>query len=200
MRQRDLDRYATLMGEVRMRIETSNDLISGRTRTTYIQTNVESICLQIRKTLELVAFGSLVCHREEYSNVRAITNDWHASRILKAVEKINPDFYPRAVRGWVGPDRYGKYKLARFRGMQLTRIQFTALYDRCGNHLHAQNPFATSKSSTAFLKDAPSMIQRLRGLLSEHVVTLPQGKDFLWVQVPQDANLPIKVQHVSELP
>jgi hypothetical protein len=199
MLNREIDRYAKLMNEVRMRMETISDLISGRTKTTYIQTNIESICLQFRKILELIAFGSLVCHNKEYSAVRAITKDWHAARILKAVEQINPDFYPIPVRGWVGPDRNGQHKLAMFRGVQLTRIQFAALYDQCGQLLHSQNPFTRHKSSVSFLNRAPNMMHRVQGLLSEHVVTLPLGKDFLWVHIPQDQNLPIQVQHVSKL-
>jgi len=199
MLNREIDRYAKLMDEVRMRMETISDLMSGRTRTTYLQTNIESICLQFRKVLELIAFGSLVCHSKEYSAVRAIAKDWHAARILKAVEQINPDFYPRPVRGWVGPDLNGQHKLAMFRGVQLTRIQFVALYDQCGQLLHSQNPFTRYKSSVSFLNRAPNMMHRVEGLLSEHVVNLPLGKDCLWVHVPQDQNLPIQVKHFSKL-
>ena len=86
------------MREIDYRLETVEDLFWGRRSTTYDVTTIESICLQLRKVLEHIAFSSLILHKKEYEEVRNdIKRDWHATRILKKVKSLNPNFYPVAL-------------------------------------------------------------------------------------------------------
>lgn len=48
--------------------------------------------------LELIAFGSLVANKDSYSAAYAkFAEHWNARLMLRDVERVNPDFYPRPV-------------------------------------------------------------------------------------------------------
>ncbi|MHB1143974.1 MAG: hypothetical protein ACYCZS_03645 [Thiobacillus sp.] len=197
MRQRDLDRYAELMAEVRRRLEAINDFLGGRTRTTYVRTTTESICLQLRKILELIAFASLVSNRKAYASLRQdIARDWHADRILKKIEKVNSDFYPKPVRSVLLSSALAPSQFVPVRSGALTRKQFSALYDKCGELLHATNPFTAQKNFEAFEKQIPTHVRRIETLLGEHTVSLAGTGQLLWVLVPNKKNELVGVWHL----
>ncbi|MDO9468161.1 MAG: hypothetical protein Q7J36_12750 [Thiobacillus sp.] len=191
MRKKDRDCYAELMWEARLRLEVLSNFMNGAADATYLQTNIESMCLQLRKLLELLAFSSLVSNRQAYEAVRAdIAKDWHAVRILKKLETINPDFYPQPVRGTSG----GKWR--KLRGGFLTRKQFGRLYDDCGEILHVPNPLRKRKSVMAFYRKIPDYVSRLEALLIEHVAVLATTGEMVWARVPIDRKQPVLVSHL----
>lgn len=180
-----------MMWECRYRVETLRDFTSGKTHCTYLQTTIEAEALQLRKLLELIAFSSLVSYQEAYRSVRNdIAKDWHAARILRKIESINPEFYLVPIDG---SDRKGWH---RVQGGYLTRKQFERLYDKCGAMLHSQNPFSKGKSSLAFHKKVPEYLDRIETLLSEHLVELAESRELIHVIVPMVENAPIQVRHL----
>jgi hypothetical protein len=52
----DGKRYCDLMEEVKLRINVVNHFLSGQGHALYQPASLETVCLQIRKILELVAF------------------------------------------------------------------------------------------------------------------------------------------------
>ena len=56
---KDLEMYG-----VKNRTHAVLEMIKGHTNTLYPITNIEFMCLQIRKVLELISMGSLVVNRE----------------------------------------------------------------------------------------------------------------------------------------
>ncbi|WP_285393799.1 hypothetical protein [Marinobacter azerbaijanicus] len=119
-----------------------------------------------------------------------IAKDWHAARILRKIESINPDFYPVPIDGF---DRQGWH---RVQGGYLTRKQFERLYDECGAMLHSQNPFSKGKSSSTFHKKVPGYLGRIETLLSEHLVELAESRELIHVIAPMEENAPIQVRHL----
>ncbi|WPC04101.1 hypothetical protein SBP02_15150 [Pseudomonas benzenivorans] len=191
MESKNRRKYASMMRECRYRIETLRDFTSGKTHCTYLQTTIESEALQLRKLLELIAYSSLVSYQEAYRSVRSdIAKDWHAARILRKIEGINPEFYPIPISGW------NKKGWNKIRGGYLTRKQFETLYDKCGTMLHIQNPFKKGKSSLAFHKKVPEYLDRIESLLAEHVVNLAESEELVHVLAPMEANAPIQVRHL----
>lgn len=191
MESRARRKYASMMWECRYRVETLRDFTSGKTHCTYLQTTIEAEALQLRKLLELIAFSSLVSYQEAYRSVRNdIAKDWHAARILRKIENINPEFYPVPIDGF---DRKGWH---RVQGGYLTRKQFERLYDKCGAMLHSQNPFSKGKSSLAFHKKVPEYLDRIETLLSEHLVELAESRELIHVIAPMEENAPIQVRHL----
>jgi len=199
LNQCDLDTYAELMHEVRLRLSVLNSFFEGVADTTYIRTNTESMCLQVRKVLELIAFSTLVSHREGYVKIRNdLGKDWHAIRILKAVELINPSFYPRPVRGFSKAKPNGKSHFVKLRNGFLSREQFVRLYDSCGDILHATNPFSTEINFNSFCLRLQPSILRIELLILEHSVQLAESKDLLWVHVPLNLSEPVIVRHLTD--
>ncbi|MCR8921461.1 hypothetical protein NO559_01675 [Dasania sp. GY-MA-18] len=183
--------YASMMRECRYRVETLRDFTSGKTHCTYLQTTIESEALQLRKLLELIAFSSLVSYQNAYRTVRSdIAKDWHAARILRKIEDINPEFYPVPVDG------FNKQSWTKVQSGYLTRKQFERLYDKCGAMLHSQNPFSKGKSSLAFHKKVPEYLDRIETLLSEHLVELAESQDLIHVIAPMEENAPIQVRYL----
>jgi len=60
MNQNHNEKYCSLLMEVKRRTEVAYAFISQQTHAIYLPTTIESACLQVRKILELIAFGSLV--------------------------------------------------------------------------------------------------------------------------------------------
>lgn len=103
----------------------------------------ETIGLQIRKILELIAKASLAAHRAVWDEASLwFKRDWHASEILGRIEKVNPSFYPQPVREShvyeSGPVRASWEDVPESR--YLTRERFAAAYDAIGAMMHAHSP------------------------------------------------------------
>ena len=189
-RQEVIERYCSCMSEIKVRMEVITGLFLGTVSTNYLQPQVESIYLQFRKILELIALGSLIAHKEEYSKQRAnFAQDWHAAKILKAIEKINPAFYPLPTR----QVRDASGKVVRTENISepyLTRGEFVNLYQSCSTLLHAGNPFGKRKNYEAFWNAAPNWRAKIMSLLNHHQIQLSQHDLQLWVfmQNEKDGN------------
>jgi hypothetical protein len=189
MEHPDRIRYAKLMSKVRIRLTVVRAFLDKEVHAVYERASTESMCLQLRKVLELIAFSALVSHREAYTKVRAdIAKDWHGKRILKAVEKINPNFYPCPMPRF--------FNNARVHGGYLTRTQFAKLYGASGELLHSTNPFRRARDFAAFERRIPFWVARIETLLSEHSVSLAGSGERLWVTVPMQEKQPITVRNL----
>jgi hypothetical protein len=75
----------------------SSFLFQGKA-TRFEPPTLESTTLQLRKILELIAFGSLVANKDSYSTVYAkVSKTWNAGDLLRELEDVNPEFYPVPV-------------------------------------------------------------------------------------------------------
>src|SRR5437773_1723392 len=93
-----MHKYSALMKEIKLRFNAIDHLLSGRGDALYLQTTTESIYLQLRKVLELIAFGSLLANKDLYTEIYAdFAKAWNAKRLLGNLEKVNSNFYPRAI-------------------------------------------------------------------------------------------------------
>jgi hypothetical protein len=132
---------------------------------------IESSLLQLRKALESIAFASVAPNKAKYEAFRAkaddqpdYTKDYHAGKILRVLGKINKNFYPMpvlpATRQADGIFHFGR-KLTGY----LTKKRFESVYDRLGKHLHADNPWSTSKNLQNLVAELPVIIEEAFGLL-----------------------------------
>ncbi|GEA02979.1 hypothetical protein KUL17_18760 [Alteromonas sp. KUL17] len=200
--QQYINKYAECMEEIKKRTEVIRAFLDGRCNALYKQTTAESICLQVRKILELIALASLVANKEEYAKVRAnFSKDWHAKRILKSVEEINPKFYPSPSTQIIDKVTGKVLEVKAIKSGFLTRKDFENIYDRCGGLLHAQNPFAATKDIDNFLKIVPSWLEKIKTLLNHHQAQLVQDDLQFWVVMQSKTEGRVQVtlfQRVSE--
>ena len=192
----EMTMYADCMEEIKKRTEVVDGFLRGELHAKYLQTTVESICLQIRKILEFIALASLVANKAEYEKQRKnFHRDWRAKHILKTLDKANPQFYPSPSKQVTSPETGKVVEVKPITSGYLSRTDFEALYDECSNILHASNPFSGEQQEIqAFLDKTPEWMEKIRVLLNHHQVQLIDERQ-LWVLM--QANSDGKV-HVYE--
>ena len=145
----------------------------------------ETIGLQIRKILELIAKASLVANRTVLADVSLwFKRDWNAKDILERIEKVNPDFYPDAVR------EKRVYQTGNLKaewedapgGICLSKDEFIDAYDTLGDLLHARDP-SDPIDFRKFLEKTQGWESKIHELLGMHKIRLLGSDTFCLVQM-----------------
>lgn len=191
--QARLTQYKERMNELARRLDVVESFIRGDRNALYLPTTVESIYLQLRNSLEVIATASLTMNQDALGELSKVgRRKWHAGDILEAVETTNPDYYyPKPVR--LKPDaRVGQIEGYRgqwidLKGDYLTRQKFATLYDIASKVLHTGNPFdrkayaKDSKQCRKLIRDAGKWRKRIVNLLTHHYFKLPGEEDWLFL-------------------
>jgi len=170
------------MEEIKRRMRVADEIACGRLHTIYKLTTAEAPCLQIRTILELIALSGLVANKAAYEKHRqTFHRDWHAKRILKVLEKANPDFYPVPGEQVLDQSTGKVVEVKPIASGYLSRRECEALYDMCCAYLHAHNPFSEDRRDPdQMLREAPSWIAKIRVLLNHHQMRLVGGSTQIW--------------------
>ena len=183
----DLARYCALMNEVKKRTYAITHMLKGLTTTSYKATNIEFMCLQIRKVLELISMGSLILNKEEFEAIgQKYAQYWNARLILQDIERLNPDFYPKPIIE-VPSTRPGvindlQNKTTGF----LTREDFVRVYEKCGKLMHANNPFGSQTDLDYYEAKIPEWENLIIGLLNCHIIHLKGVEDFYIIHMHEE--------------
>ena len=176
-------KYMQCMEEIKKRMRVIEAFLAGECSAMYVQTTAESVALQLRKTLELIAFASLVANSTEYRKRRAsFHRDWQAKRILEELAKVNPRFYPEPSDQVEHGD--GSFTTRPIPSGFLTKDEHIALYDQCSDLLHATNPFASASRDVGHFmtEQVPLSVKRIRVLLNHHHM-FPLDRDRMFIVV-----------------
>ncbi len=184
--------YKRGMEEIRLRLDyvavQHNEVAAmGTVETPASRFRLETGYMHLRKVLELIAFSSLIAHKDSYvSAYRDYQKHWRAKDMLSAVEKLNPGFYPIAY------DFDGsKKQFTPTPDGWLTRDEFIELYDCASDLVHAGNPYSGKQVFLRLRLD--QWIGRIRRLLEWHGVMLLHETERLVVNVPGDASSVVQV-------
>jgi hypothetical protein len=179
----DSAKYVACMEEIKLRTTAIASILRKEATTSFQATNIEFVCLQIRKILELIALASITANKEEYSKQHAnFFRHWKAKKILESVEKVNPQFYPNPLKQKPGGDLGQNVREDEpISDGFLTKDDFSSAYDACCKALHASNPYDTAIDYAFLEKEIPSWIQKIKTLLNFHMVQLVDKKQSLWV-------------------
>ena len=145
----------------------------------------ETLGLQLRKILELIAKASLVAHRSVWEEASLwFKRDWNAKEILGRIEEVNPPFYPRPVRElWHKP---GHRPTSEWEAvpddLYLTKERFIEVYDAIGDMMHAHFP-DESIDYHGFSADTVKWDGWIHELLQMHQVFLIDSGSFYLVQM-----------------
>jgi hypothetical protein len=184
--------YRRGMEEIRLRLDYvalfHNELAAiGIVDTAAARLRLETGYFHLRKVLELIAFSSVIAHKEAYiAGYRNYQKHYKAKDMLDAVEKLNPGFYPIPF----DLDAPTKHFTPVPDGW-LTRVEFIELYDCASNLVHAGNPYAEKQVFLRYRLD--EWIGRIRRLLEWHGVVLLNEKERLMVNVPAESSRPVQV-------
>ena len=113
-----LDMYRDRVQEIVSRLDVVEALLRGDANLISLPATVESVYLQFRHVLELIATASLSVNQTANGELRKEgRKKWHAGHIPEAVEIVNPEYYyPQPIR-LVAEDRDGfKFEIDRYRG------------------------------------------------------------------------------------
>lgn len=172
--RQDLVTYCNCLEEVKRRVAVGRSITRGHFSTGQEDLDAEIVCLQLRKSLELVAFASLSANRALYMKVRSdVEKAWSANRILKTLQRVHPDFYPRPIR--LGrEDEAGVKHFEDVKDSFLTRDDYVVIYDKCSQVIHAWNPHRTGPKHVDFDISLDAWLGRLEKLLELHYFKLPE--------------------------
>ncbi len=185
--QPDISKYCDQMEEIKLRISAVDFLIGGSTVALYQRITIESVYLQFRKILELIAMASLVANKESMERIHnGIEKFWNADLILKDLGKINPDFYPKPVFEKPHADSRVKHELVEGQSDYLTREEFVRLYKICGKVMHADNPLGRKANYSTLQSQMPSWKQKLVNLLSNHTTRLVGNLNMYVIHMQED--------------
>jgi len=183
------------MEEVRARVNLICSVGTGSLSVGRKEFDIELVFVQFRMILELIAFGSLIANKAEYSAAYAnFATHWNAQRMLKDLEKVNPEFYPVALGPCkTKPDGVKHFPLCSEGFM--TKEEFVVLYDKCGKILHARNPFNSGVPIISLHYSTKEWVSRIQKLLACHLIRLVN--DDKWIIVIPDEG---KIQACSASP
>ena len=176
------EKYLGCMEEIKNRTRVIQGFIRKEWHAGYVPSTAECMALQFRKTLELIALASLVANREMYAEQREnFKKDWNADRIMTVLKKVNPKFYPEPSSPEPStPDSIADYELKPL-SVYLTKNDYKLLLDRCGDLLHASNPYDSNETDyKQFIDEAPAWLIKIMSLLNHHHI-YPLDADLMFI-------------------
>jgi hypothetical protein len=185
----DIYKYAEKMKEIKLRTEVMDLFLSGQREARYVPTTVETIGLQFRKIFELIAFASLAANRQQYSAAYSdFAKHWEAAKLIKNLQRINPQFYPKPVveapAGMPGVVYSHKPRAQDY----LTQDDLVEAHGRCGVLMHAENPFAKPIDYAFYQRSFPTWRNRIINLLNNHEVHLLGDKGMYVIHMKESAH------------
>ena len=161
--------YALQMREVKRRIEVIDYFLLASGHALYKPTTIESICLQIRHVLELIAFASLCANQMAYSAVHAdFASSWNAEFLLRDLARVNADFYPVPAAERTSADPKVKVHAVEITDGFLTKEEFVKVYKKSSAMMHARNPYGSQTGHHYFKKAIPEWRAKIVKLLNVH--------------------------------
>ena len=198
-KQTDIQKYCSLLEEVKWRSNAVEEVVDRNVTHGKEILDYEFCAIQLRKILELIAFSTLIAHKETYSNTfKNFRKHWNAKKLIENLEQIHPDFYPIPIK-FNFQDPVTKVK--HFDDVQdgyLLKEEVVELYDYCCTIIHTRNPFKTGSNNINIRNTVTGWIQRIKNLLSLHRITLVNS-EVIWVVImesPEDS----KVHTLTSMP
>jgi hypothetical protein len=174
----DVYKYQDNLFDIKMRTSIITTHLTGQSTTNYLITEVEFLCIQFRKILELIALSSMVANKEEYSkHHEKFAKHYNARLIIQDLERINPDFYPKPTIQ-IEREVDGKkiFDLQPLNEGYLTKDEFLEVYEKCGGMLHAENPFGHKRDIKKLHAEFPIWLNKIIKLLNHHNIMLVDGE------------------------
>ena len=188
----DLSKYCQVMEEIKRRIEVVKHFLSEPEHALYQATAIESMALQMRKVLELIALGSLVANQDNWNrSARELRNAWKASDIFKQLKKTNPDSYPQPVIEVPGSGSVKSHIQDRTEGY-LTEELFGEIYGKLGKVLHADNPLASPMDYDDWLAAIPEWMDLVVNLLNSHTIRLADNPNMFLIHMQDESDGNVK--------
>ncbi len=168
MEYKNYAEYMKCMELIKARIAIIDQINNKQFTSNSLIIDNEILSLQYRIIFELIALSSLCSHKESYEQVRKSFNkEWRASKIIKTVESINPEFFPVPYSDERGPKGI---KINDIQKDALTKSELIKFHGISGNYLHQKNPYDIDEQINPFVGN--KVRNKIAHLLSQHRVWL----------------------------
>ena len=167
--------YCALMEEIKHRIKFVDNILLNPPEAPGVFLE-ESCLLQFRMIFELVAIACLAV-QGNHLNIRRLEKEWSANEIMPHLEKLNPEFFPKAVRIERMPDQ--NFEMEDIQPVPIDKTTFLTAYGRFGNRLHRGNlrKIVSGKTlKTGKIGDLIDMSRCIKELLNKHRTPSPDLK------------------------
>jgi hypothetical protein len=169
----DIQAYTSVMEEIRRRTDLVSALYDEQIKVMYKATHVESMVLQVRMIVELIALASLAANKAIFGvNQRKFEKHWQPGKIIKDVEALNPKFHPKPLIEVPSKSPEIKTNLVAVTKGYLTPDELVEVHGRCGNVLHARNPYGKPTDYGAYEKLVLIWMEKINKLLNCHQIQL----------------------------
>ncbi len=178
----DIKVYASVMEEIKRRTAVLHSFLKGTSNALYRATLVESIYLQIRMILELIALASIAANKAIFEeNKKKFHKHWNLSDILRDIERINPNYYPKPIREVPSKRKGVKSDFLDIKDGFLTKKDLVSIHGQTGNILHARNPYDKNLDYAEYEKQIPRIMEKIQCLLNSHQIRLLDDHDFFYL-------------------
>ena len=179
-----LDRYRALMEEVKWRVQVINSahtLPFPRPAPA-----IELSYLQLRMICEAIALGCLLVHGDiPQSRTGRLKKEYHAGRIINALEKLHPTFFPVPFK--ILFDRHNKpwSFVDEDQTNTLDKASLLSLYYECDKFLHRSNLafVLPGRPRTVKIERIHDWVVKINTFLHNHRISLLDGKYELWINM-----------------
>ena len=154
----------------RVEFEAIDQMLLQRQTVLADQLTREFCALQLRMLCELIALGCLVAHGDiPATRTSKLVGTPYADRIMAALDRLHPEFYPRPVR----QTGHGVEDVTTG---SLSKDELVKLVGICGNALHRGSAKKLLRPQTLPRDDIIEWAQKIRTLLDIHWFTLSDGR------------------------
>jgi hypothetical protein len=176
--------YVGVMEEIKRRVDVIHAFLDDKTNILG-PPQVESAALQLRMVTELIVLASLAANRElfERQSMR-FEKHWHPVEIIRDLEQLNPNFYPKPIRSGE-PDSSEIHPHIPLEDGYLTADELVEVHGRCGNLLHARNPFGKAIDYEGYAERIADWTARAVRLLNVHEIRLLGDDHFYLVNMTE---------------
>lgn len=199
-----LRKYTSYMEEIKKRTDVVSRLIemhsSGKSMTGYIETDIDTVYLQLRKTIELVMFACIVANKSAGLVLnKTLRKGYEIKKIKTELQRYNFNFFPTPkLEDGDGINGVRKVKnLTPDIRPFMTENDIFKAYGKSGNYLHSQRDYqyGGEEAKLKILIRGVDSINQLVALLNHH-----------WTDITNDSFFAVVMQgkkdgkvHVSHM-
>mgnify|MGYP001212578245 CR=1 FL=1 len=175
MHKKDMSTYCNYLEDIKSRLELVKQIVKQEVVFPQFKREdflTDFVAIQIRKSLEAIAFSSLIANKEVYSaQYKNFVSHWNAKFLLKDIKRLNPNFYPKPLGPIVAPDDKGVINLKYLIDGFIDEQEFIFLYEKMGKLLHAPNPYS-NREKVDLKYPVSQWVERIFNLLNLHQIQL----------------------------
>ncbi len=170
-------KYTDLMQEIKERLYTIEDVLSGRTQL-HGPLAHEFCFLQLRIICECISYACVFAHAYiKDLQTPKFQKEWSADALMKQLDRLHQDFYPKPTTMTVTK---GRVQLDEIDAPYLTKDNLLRLNGICGDKLHRGSPekYAFNPTPERLAADRQTIIDsgnKVFRLMESHLMIKHQG-------------------------